>query len=498
LKSILHIPSRAFLQRVEPLRLARAGVVVALAAALSACGGGTSWRSSSAMGPDGKSKVSRSSAPASGATEVAAAANAPGAKGSLKSDQPTVKGSDGSAAAAGAAASDSTSAAARSDEAARAPEQPESANVQQYKEPEPTAANDADSGHDAAAEAGNGSAGGDAEGSDAMRAGENGERAGAASAGDSSAGGGGQSDSSGGDAVAGANGSDSASGGGTAAAAGGAAQEGSSASAGDSGATAGTDSSRSASGADSGAGGDAAGSAGASDSGASGNQAAGADTSMTNGANGAEVAAVSPGDQNAGSGLESGSATGATGELPGAAGDINDATAGTGQSPAASDGQMVAGVVEAPGQKASSHEVVMPQTLGGMLPMTIGVDGEGEFDFDKAVLRDDVKSLLDQLANRLKEAEFDQLEIVGHADRIGTEDYNQYLSERRAWAVARYLVKQGVPVSKIKVVGKGMYQPLTNNNECVGLDRTQLIACLQKDRRVEISASIRRADVEVR
>jgi len=160
--------------------------------------------------------------------------------------------------------------------------------------------------------------------------------------------------------------------------------------------------------------------------------------------------------------------------------------------------ELASGLVEAPGKQATRREEVIAQTLDGMLPLTLGIDGQGEFDFDKAILRLQVSEQLDVLAARLKEAQYDRLEIVGHTDRIGTEDYNQYLSERRAWAVARYLVDQGVPASKIRVEGRGMHEPLTPLQECNGqLSREQLIACLQLDRRVVISASIRKVDVKV-
>ena len=105
--------------------------------------------------------------------------------------------------------------------------------------------------------------------------------------------------------------------------------------------------------------------------------------------------------------------------------------------------------------------------------------------------------ILDEVAARLKGAEYDRLEIVGHTDRIGTEVYNQYLSERRAWAVARYLIQQGVPVNKLAVEGRGMHEPLTSAQDCTGLSREETITCLQTDRRVVISASIRRVDVNV-
>ena len=159
--------------------------------------------------------------------------------------------------------------------------------------------------------------------------------------------------------------------------------------------------------------------------------------------------------------------------------------------------EVIVGLVETPGKKATPTETVIPQTLGGMLPLTLGLEGEGEFDFDKAVLREQVRVVLDELAAKLKSAEYDRLEIVGHTDRIGTDDYNQYLSERRAWAVARYLIQKGVPATKLAVEGRSMHEPVTAANACAGLTREATISCLQDDRRVVISASIRRVDVNV-
>jgi Outer membrane protein and related peptidoglycan-associated (lipo)proteins len=52
---------------------------------------------------------------------------------------------------------------------------------------------------------------------------------------------------------------------------------------------------------------------------------------------------------------------------------------------------------------------------------------------------------------------------TGHTDSIGTEAYNQKLSERRANAVKAYLVSKGVPASKITTLGKGETQPVATN-----------------------------------
>ena len=218
--------------------------------------------------------------------------------------------------------------------------------------------------------------------------------------------------------------------------------------------------------------------------------------------NGAATAATTRGAGEGGAGLDR--ATGATTtanagqtSLGASDGALSRERAGQQDGQAAKQEEVIVGLVEAPGKKATPTETVIPQTLGGLLPLTLGVEGEGEFDFDKAVLREQVRVVLDEVAGKLKSAEYDRLEIVGHTDRIGTEVYNQYLSERRAWAVARYLIQQGVPVTKVAVEGRGMHEPITAANACAGLTREATIACLQDDRRVVISASIRRVDVDV-
>jgi outer membrane protein OmpA-like peptidoglycan-associated protein len=155
------------------------------------------------------------------------------------------------------------------------------------------------------------------------------------------------------------------------------------------------------------------------------------------------------------------------------------------------------GSVGAPSNRATVEEEVTAQTLGGMLPLVVGVDEKGQFDFDQAVLRPQVKARLDELAAKLERADFDRLDIVGYADRIGTEEYNQQLSERRAWAVARYMMTKGVPLGKLKVEGLGQRNSIVAPGECEGLGRAELIVCYQKDRRVQLEASIRKTHVKV-
>ena len=111
------------------------------------------------------------------------------------------------------------------------------------------------------------------------------------------------------------------------------------------------------------------------------------------------------------------------------------------------------------------------------------------FEFNKAELRPGGQQRLDELAAKAKDANVDQIVLTGHADRIGSEQYNQELSEKRAQAVADYLQSKGIDSSKVQVAGRGESQPVTGN-ECSRLGKDdnknqKLIACLQPDRRVD-------------
>jgi outer membrane protein OmpA-like peptidoglycan-associated protein len=111
------------------------------------------------------------------------------------------------------------------------------------------------------------------------------------------------------------------------------------------------------------------------------------------------------------------------------------------------------------------------------------------FAFNKAELTPAGEQKLDQLAKDAQGADVDKLVLTGHADRIGTEDYNQQLSEDRAQAVADYLASKGVDRDKLQVEAKGESEPITGD-QCnhMGPENNKnqkLIACLQPDRRVD-------------
>jgi len=91
------------------------------------------------------------------------------------------------------------------------------------------------------------------------------------------------------------------------------------------------------------------------------------------------------------------------------------------------------------------------------------VDNIG-FEFNKAYLKRQSINLLDRMVRIMKEHPKLKLEIRGHTDNIGDVKYNQKLSERRADAVAEYMIKNGISPERLKSVGFGETKPLVPNN----------------------------------
>jgi len=99
------------------------------------------------------------------------------------------------------------------------------------------------------------------------------------------------------------------------------------------------------------------------------------------------------------------------------------------------------------------------------------------FDFDSDVIRGEARSNLDALAANLDKYKDRDLLIVGHTDAVGSSEYNEDLSIRRAEAAARYLHNRGVNES-IETRGRGEYEPVASNDTESG--RSQ-------NRRVEVA-----------
>ena len=107
------------------------------------------------------------------------------------------------------------------------------------------------------------------------------------------------------------------------------------------------------------------------------------------------------------------------------------------------------------------------------------------FDFDKYVLKPEGKAKLDDLVGKVKGVNLEVIIAVGHTDSIGTVEYNQKLSVRRAEAVKAYLVSKGIEKNRVYTEGKGKKQPVADNKTAEGR---------AKNRRVEIEVVGTRAN----
>lgn len=107
----------------------------------------------------------------------------------------------------------------------------------------------------------------------------------------------------------------------------------------------------------------------------------------------------------------------------------------------------------------------------------VNLEADTYFDFDKADLKPAGKARIDEELAKLNQVELNMVIAIGHTDSIGSETYNQKLSQRRAEAVKKYMVSKGVPASLIEVRGMGESQPVATNKSREGR---------AKNRRVEI------------
>ncbi|NZA27568.1 OmpA family protein [Luteimonas sp. SJ-92] len=110
--------------------------------------------------------------------------------------------------------------------------------------------------------------------------------------------------------------------------------------------------------------------------------------------------------------------------------------------------------------------------------ITLNMPGSITFGFDQSSIQPQFHPVLDNVANTLREYDQTIIEVAGHTDSVGSDSYNQQLSERRAQAVAAYLGAKGISQQRMITVGAGKTRPIADNSTDAG--RAQ-------NRRVEIT-----------
>jgi len=127
-----------------------------------------------------------------------------------------------------------------------------------------------------------------------------------------------------------------------------------------------------------------------------------------------------------------------------------------------------------------------PKPAAPKKPAVVSLASTELFEFNKAVLTQEARSKLDaEVLSKLRElSDIRYIIVNGHADRLGSPQYNQRLSEKRAEAVRAYLVSKGVETSKVETLGFGKTLPV---KACPDQkDRKATIECLAPNRRVVV------------
>jgi outer membrane protein OmpA-like peptidoglycan-associated protein len=136
------------------------------------------------------------------------------------------------------------------------------------------------------------------------------------------------------------------------------------------------------------------------------------------------------------------------------------------------------------GDQMDRHAKEIDQSVPGAEVVRVGEGIAVKFDsgilfaFNSDELQSEGRRNLTQLAASFDKYEDSDLMIVGHTDAVGSESYNEDLSERRAEAARRFLVAQGVSADRIRTAGRGELEPIASNDSEAGR---------QENRRVEVA-----------
>ena len=131
-------------------------------------------------------------------------------------------------------------------------------------------------------------------------------------------------------------------------------------------------------------------------------------------------------------------------------------------------------------EKNLSQEIKLGQARVEKLPndvVRVTMTNQTAFETNSAQIKSGFHSTMDKLADVVVRYNKTSLTIVGHTDDVGTNEYNQKLSERRALSVAQYLEGKQVNSLRLAISGKGEARPIATNNTEGGR---------QANRRVEI------------
>ncbi len=123
------------------------------------------------------------------------------------------------------------------------------------------------------------------------------------------------------------------------------------------------------------------------------------------------------------------------------------------------------------------YPATAPQPEPAATPEVITLDDQGQvlFAFDSAELTQGARQRLQGLLPKLNDPSVASVKVIGFTDSVGSDSYNQRLSERRASGVAEYLISQGLAPNKVTSQGRGESEPVADNDTDEGRSRNRRV-----------------------
>ncbi|MGC1952313.1 MAG: OmpA family protein, partial [Gammaproteobacteria bacterium] len=112
--------------------------------------------------------------------------------------------------------------------------------------------------------------------------------------------------------------------------------------------------------------------------------------------------------------------------------------------------------------------------------IVLNMPGQITFATNRSEINPEFFDVLNSVALVLKEYDKTVVQVMGHTDSTGSDDYNRRLSEQRAASVSQYFMAQGLASSRIQSTGRGELDPIASNDTFDGR---------QRNRRVELTLS---------
>ncbi len=131
-------------------------------------------------------------------------------------------------------------------------------------------------------------------------------------------------------------------------------------------------------------------------------------------------------------------------------------------------------------QATAGTGVDVTQTADNQLKLNIPSDIS--FDINSAVIKPNLRPILDQFAQGLTNQPNTEIRIIGHTDSTGSDAINNPLSVNRAASARNYLVSRGVSGQRIQIDGRGSYEPIADNNSEAGRVRNRRIEMFLAER----------------